>query len=132
MVGAVVCVATRNVFSEDELARRRSLPEIDQAELIRHFTLTGADEAFVRKFRGKRNMLGAAVQLRTLPRPGFVPGDVAAAPAAAVGRLSQRLSVPMGELGGYGARRAGRSALGAARPALFTGGPGRKSRTGSD
>jgi hypothetical protein len=34
----------------------------------------------------------------------FVPGDVTAAPAAAVARLSQRLSVPMGELRGYGAR----------------------------
>src|SRR6266496_283978 len=33
---------------------------------------------------------------------GFVPDEVAAAPAAAVGRLSQRLGIAMGELRGYG------------------------------
>jgi hypothetical protein len=49
-------------------------------------------------------MLGAAVQLCVLPWLGYVPDDVAAAPAAAVGRLSQRLGVPMGELRGYGVR----------------------------
>ena len=49
-------------------------------------------------------MLGAAVQLCTLPWLGFVPEDVAAAPAAAVARLSERLGIPVGELRGYGAR----------------------------
>jgi hypothetical protein len=36
-------------------------------ELIRHFTLTDADEAFLRKFRTGRNVPGAAVQLCALP-----------------------------------------------------------------
>ncbi|TMR94017.1 DUF4158 domain-containing protein [Nonomuraea basaltis] len=36
--------------------------------------------------------------------PRYAPDDVTAAPAAAVGRLSQRLSIPMGELRGYGER----------------------------
>ena len=49
-------------------------------------------------------MLGAAVQLCTLPWLGFVPDDVAAAPAAAVARLSERLGIPVGALRGYGAR----------------------------
>ena len=49
-------------------------------------------------------MLGAAVQLCTLPWLGFVPDDVPAAPAAAVARLSERLGIPVGELRGYGAR----------------------------
>ena len=49
-------------------------------------------------------MLGAAVQLCTLPWLGFVPDEVAAAPAAAVARLSARLGVPVGELRGYGTR----------------------------
>jgi hypothetical protein len=39
-----------------------------------------------------------------LPWLGYVPDDVAAAPVAAVGRLSQRLGVPMGELREYGSR----------------------------
>ena len=50
--------------------------------MIRHFTLTSADEAFLRKFRTGRYMLGIAVQLCTLPWLGFVPDDVAVAPAA--------------------------------------------------
>ncbi len=97
-------VATRDVFSEDKLAQLRGFPEINRVELIRHFTVSDADVAFLRKFRTGRNVLGAAVQLCTLPWLGFVPDEVTAAPAAAVGRLSQRLGVPMGELRGYGER----------------------------
>jgi hypothetical protein len=92
------------VFSEEELAQLRGFPEINRAELIRYFTLTSTDEAFLRKFRTGRNVLGAAVQLCTLPWLGFVPDEVPSAPADAVGRLSQRLAVAMGELRGYGAR----------------------------
>jgi len=65
-------VATRDVFSEDELAQLRGFPEPACAELIRYFTLGSADEAFVRKFRGQDNVLGVAVQLGTLPWLGFV------------------------------------------------------------
>jgi hypothetical protein len=97
-------VATRDVLSADELAQLRGFPEIGRAELIRFFMLTPGDEEFVRRFRDKRNVLGAAVQLCTLPWLGFVPDDVPAAPAAAVARLSERLGIPVGELRGYGAR----------------------------
>ena len=97
-------MATRDVFSEDELAQLRGFPDPARAELIRYFTLAPADEAFVRKFRGQDNVLGAAVQLCTLPWLGFVPDDVAAAPAAVVARLSERLGIPVGTLRGYGAR----------------------------
>jgi hypothetical protein len=45
-----------------------------------------------------------AVQLCTLPWLGFVPDDVAAAPAAVVARLSEKLGIPVGALRGYGAR----------------------------
>jgi hypothetical protein len=41
-------LATRDVFSEKELARLRAFPEISRAELIRFFTLTESDETFVR------------------------------------------------------------------------------------
>ena len=102
--GEGTLVATREVFSEDELAQLRGFPEPARAELIRYFTLAPADEAFVRKFRGQDNVLGATVQLCTLPWLGFVPDDVAAAPAAVVARLSERLGVPVGALRGYGAR----------------------------
>jgi TnpA family transposase len=97
------------VFSADELAQLRGFPEIGRAELIRFFMLTPADEEFVRRFRDKRNVLGAAVQMCTLPWLGFVPEDVPSAPAAAVARLSERLGIPVGELRGYGARAQTRS-----------------------
>jgi hypothetical protein len=97
-------VATRDVFSQDELAQLRGFPEPARTELIRYFTLAPADEAFVRMFRGPGMVLGAAVQLCTLPWLGFVPDDVAAAPAAAVARLSDRLGIPPADLRGYGAR----------------------------
>lgn len=54
------------------MMRLRSFPEIGRVKLIRHFTLTDADEAFLRKFR---NVLGAGVQLCALPWLGYVPND---------------------------------------------------------
>ena len=81
-------MATRDVFSADELAQLRGFPEIGRAELIRFFMLTPADEEFVRRFRDKRNVLGAAVQLCTLPWLGFVPDDVPSAPASHARRTS--------------------------------------------
>ena len=64
--GEAGSVATRDVFSEEELARLRGFPEIGRAELIRYFTLAAADEAFVGRFRGgatcsARCSCGAAV-----------------------------------------------------------------------
>jgi hypothetical protein len=99
-----VGLATDEVFSEGELAQLRGFPEINRTDLIRHFTLTSTDEAFLRRFRTNRNVLGAAVQLCTLTWLGFVPDDVTVVPADAVGRLSQRLGIPVGELRGYGGR----------------------------
>jgi hypothetical protein len=56
--GEVVEVATRDVFSAQELARLRGFGEITRAELIRYFTLTPADEVFLRKFHGRGNFAG--------------------------------------------------------------------------
>jgi Domain of unknown function (DUF4158) len=98
-------VATR-VFSDEELDRLRSFPDISREELIRFFTLTPADVAFIDPGRGRgpADRLGLAVQLCTLPWLGFVPDDVAAAPPAAVARLAERLQVSAGALGRYGER----------------------------
>jgi len=61
-------VATR-VFSEEELAQLRGFPEISREDLIRFFTLTEKDRAFVDPGRGRsaRDRLGLAVQLCSLP-----------------------------------------------------------------
>jgi hypothetical protein len=72
---------TTRVFSDEELERLRSFPEINREELIRFFTLTAADVEFVDPGRGRGpgDRLGLAVQLCTLPWLGFVPDDVASA-----------------------------------------------------
>src|SRR5450755_2802488 len=69
-------VATRDVFTDEELDQLRRFPDISREELIRYFTLTPADEAFVVARHGAANRLGAAVQLCSLPWLGFVPDDV--------------------------------------------------------
>lgn len=101
-----------NVFTDTELARLRSFPEISPDELVRFFTLTTANVEFIDPGRGRgpSDRMGLAVQLCTLPWLGFVPDEVSAAPPAAVARLSQRLGIPMGELRGYGAREQTRTA----------------------
>src|ERR1035438_7805751 len=93
-------------FSDDQLEALKGFPDIDKDELIRFFTLTPADVAFVDPGRGRgpADRLGLAVQLCTLPWLGFVPGDVRAAPPVAVGRLAQRLRVDAAVLAGYGER----------------------------
>ncbi|MGW7673496.1 DUF4158 domain-containing protein [Streptomyces sp. NPDC054775] len=96
-------MATR-VFSDEELEGLRSFPAIGKDELIRYFTLTPADEAFLKKFRRAQNVLGAAVQLSTLPWLGFVPDDVPSAPGAAVGRPARQLGLAALDLAGYGER----------------------------
>ncbi|MFI7639781.1 DUF4158 domain-containing protein [Nonomuraea sp. NPDC049400] len=70
------------MFSEDQLERLRSYPDIGRDDLIRYFTLTPADVAFIDPGRGRdaSDRLGLAVQLATLPWRGFVPDEVTAAP----------------------------------------------------
>ncbi|MFI7690095.1 DUF4158 domain-containing protein [Nonomuraea sp. NPDC049655] len=81
------------MFTDEELARLRSFPEISREESIRFFTLTAADAEFIDpgRARGPADRLGLAGQLCVLPWPGFVPADVASAPPAAGRRLRQAL-----------------------------------------
>ncbi len=57
------------LFPDDQMERLRSYPDIGTDELIRFFTLTPADVAFVGPGRGRgpTDRLGLAVQLCTLP-----------------------------------------------------------------
>ena len=108
--GGVVVVAAR-MFSEEQLEQLRSFPDIGRDDLIRFFTLTRADVAFVDPGRGRgpADRLGLAVQLCTLPWLGFVPDEVSSAPPVAVARLAERLSLDPGVLEGYGRRAHTRS-----------------------
>jgi hypothetical protein len=101
-VVGVVAVAAR-MFSEEQLDQLRSFPDIGRDDLIRYFTLTQADAAFVDPGRGRgpADRLGLAVQLCTLPWLGFVPDAVA--------RLAERLGLAREVLKGYGRRAHTRS-----------------------
>jgi hypothetical protein len=109
-VVGVVAVAAR-MFSEEQLEQLRSFPDIGRDDLIRYFTLTQADVAFVDPGRGRgpADRLGLAVQLCTLPWLGFVPDEVGSAPPVAVARLAERLGLDPGVLEGYGRRSHTRS-----------------------
>jgi hypothetical protein len=93
---------SERMFSREQYEQLRSFPEISRDELFRYFTLTPADVAFVDPGggRGPADRLGIAVQLCTLPWLGFVPGDVAAAPQAAVARLAEQLGLDPGRCRG--------------------------------
>jgi len=107
-------VATQ-VFSEAELERLRGFPDIDRDQLVRFFTLTPADEAFVRSHGGRNNRMGVAIQLCTLPWLGFVPDDVAPAPAEAVQRLGRHLDIAPKALVSYRDRGQTRTDPGASK-----------------
>ncbi|GII94365.1 DDE transposase [Sinosporangium siamense] len=79
--------------------------------MIRYFTPTAADVAFVDPGRGRGpvDRLGMLVQLCTLPWLGFVPDDVTSAPPAVVARLAERLGVAPAALRLYGKREQTRS-----------------------
>ena len=59
-VVGVVAVAAR-MFSEEQLEQLRSFPDIGRDDLIRYFTLTPADVAFVDPGRGRGPLTGWAL-----------------------------------------------------------------------
>lgn len=101
-------------FSDEQMERLRSYPDIGREKLIRFFTLTRKDLGFIDNLdrgggRGPAARLGLAVQLCTLPWLGFVPDDIWAVPQAAVLRLANQLAVYPGMLEQYGRRAQTRS-----------------------
>ena len=81
-----------SIFSETELARLASFPEeIPGDDLIRAFTLTGADRDLVALRRGAANRLGLALQLCALRYLGFVPRNLSAAPRSAACFVADQL-----------------------------------------
>ena len=81
-----------SIFSETELARWASFPEeIPGDDLIRAFTLTGADRDLVAIRRGAANRLGLALQLCALRYLGFVPRNLSAAPRSAACFVADQL-----------------------------------------
>ena len=84
-----------SIFSETELARLASFPEeIPSDDLIRAFTLTGADRDLVVIRRGAANRLGLALQLCALRYLGLVPRNLSPAPRSAACFVADQLEVP--------------------------------------
>ena len=82
-----------SIFSETELARLASFPEeIPGDDLIRAFTLTGADRDLVAIRRGAANRLGLALQLCALRYLGFVLRNLSAAPRSAACFVADQLN----------------------------------------
>ena len=85
--------------------RLRGFPNsIAPDELIRFFTLTTGDIAFVNGHRTSPNRIGVAVQLCTLPWLGFVPDGLDRVPVTGAQRLAETLAVPVDALAEYGRR----------------------------
>ena len=94
-----------SIFSETELARLASFPEeIPSDDLIRAFTLTGADRDLVAIRRGAANRLGLALQLCALRYLGFVPRHLSAAPRSAACFVADQLEVSPDEIQSYARR----------------------------
>ena len=94
-----------SIFSETELARLASFPEeIPGDDLIRAFTLTGADRDLVALRRGAANRLGLALQLCALRYLGFVPRNLSAAPRSAACFVADQLEVSPDEIQSYARR----------------------------
>ena len=94
-----------SIFSETELARLASFPEeIPGDDLIRAFTLTGADRDLVAIRRGAANRLGLALQLCALRYLGFVPRNLSAAPRSAACFVADQLKVSPDEIQSYARR----------------------------
>ena len=91
-----------SIFSETELARLASFPEeIPGDDLIRAFTLTGADRDLVAIRRGAANRLGLALQLCALRYLGFVPRNLSAAPRSAACFVADQLVEHTTDTAGY-------------------------------
>ena len=94
-----------SIFAETELARLASFPEeIPGDDLIRAFTLTGADRDLVAIRRGAANRLGLALQLCALRYLGFVPRHLSAAPRSAACFVADQLEVSPDEIQSYARR----------------------------
>jgi TnpA family transposase len=64
----------REILTPFQRVQLLAFPD-DEGELIRRYTLTKADLAFVRQHRGDHNRLGIAVQMCSLRFPGRVLGE---------------------------------------------------------
>ena len=80
-------------LSDPELARLISWPdEIDVADAVTYFTLSGDDLSWIAGFnRRAENRLGVSVQLCALPWLGWIPDDLGCVPGGGARPLGRRV-----------------------------------------
>ena len=86
-------MARRGLLNEADRKRLFEAP-VDDASLIRLYSLSDDDRDFILSKRGARNQLGMAVQLSLLRYPGFGLRLESGAPAALIQFLARQIGVP--------------------------------------
>jgi len=90
------------VLSDAEFEALTTWPSaVAHSDLVEYFSLDVEDLRWARSHRGSATRLGLAVQLCALRFLGFVPGDLATAPAEITDRLAERLGVAASTLARY-------------------------------
>jgi len=84
----------RGLLTSTERLELFAFPE-DGTELIRLYTLSKQDVAFIRQHRGDHNRLGIAVQMSYLRHPGRVLGEREKPHAPLLNVLTEQLQVPL-------------------------------------
>ena len=82
----------RELLTSTQRAQLLAFPS-DESELIRCYTLSKADLAFVRQHRGDQNRLGVAVQMSYLRYPGRVLGQSERPYAPLLGMVAAQLKL---------------------------------------
>ena len=86
-------MARRGLLNEADRKRLFEAP-VDDASLIRLYSLSDDDRDFILSKRGARNQLGMAVQLSLLRYPGFGLRSESGAPATLIQFLARQIGVP--------------------------------------
>ena len=97
-------MSRRDLLTDDERARLFGIP-LDEASLVRHYTLSPEELEHLLAKRGAHNILGAAVQLGLLRHPGFGLRNDDAVGEALVSYLAGQLNVPSSAFRDYARRR---------------------------
>ena len=96
-------MSRREILTETERKILFGVP-IDDANIVRHYTLSPEDLARLLTKRGARNSLGAAVQLALLRYPGFGLRSNEVVADALVAYLAGQLNVPPAAFRHYAVR----------------------------
>ena len=84
----------RELLTSSERLQLLALPE-DEGEMIRLYTLTKVEPAFVRQHRGDHNRLGIAVLMSYLRYPGRVLARDERPHVAVLDIVAEQLGVPV-------------------------------------